>query len=243
MKTLILFLAVWMFIAVYVYRLFPLCAVPAQQGQDEFLYTQKHSGTSCSTQTANGVQSRSAGMQGLISPSIILLLTSFQCLIVVLIHNRSVFFHRFSVCRSYWVQTWLWTRCEAVTRASASRTFSMVRMLEYCIGVGMKGLMMIFNTAFALCLLTDPAQSEVMGEPHVMVEYKLGLLWKILQNTQLTLWLLLVICVLWIKKTKQKLCSVLHLYDSSLTFISIKLWESSWKYLYFFYYVLVCLTV
>lgn len=41
----------------------PICAVPAQQGQDEFLYTQKHSGTSCSTQTANGVQSRSAGMQ------------------------------------------------------------------------------------------------------------------------------------------------------------------------------------
>lgn len=23
----------------------------------------------------------------------------------------------------------------------------------------------------------DPAQSEVMGEPHMMVEYKLGLLW------------------------------------------------------------------
>lgn len=102
-----------------------------------------------------------------------------------------------------------------------------------------------FNTASALCLLTDPAQSEVMGEPHVMVEYKLGLLWKILQDTQLTLWLLLLICVLWIKKKpKQKQCSVLHLYDSSLTFISIKLWELSWKYLFFHYVlILVCLTV
>lgn len=55
-----------------------------------------------------------------------------------------LFFHRFSVCRSCRVQTWLWTRCEAVTRASVSRTFSMVRMLEYCIVVGTEGLMMIF---------------------------------------------------------------------------------------------------
>lgn len=153
-----------------------------------------------------------------------------------LIHNRSVFFfHRFSVCRSYRVQTWLWTRCEAATRASVSRTFSMVRMLEYCIVVGTKGLMMIFfNTASALCLLADPAQSEVMGEPHVMVEYKLGLLWKILQNTQLTLWLLLLICVLWIKETKQKqkLCSVLHLYDSSLSFLLN--FENQIESIYFF---------
>lgn len=34
----------------------------------------------------------------------------------------------------------------------------------------------IFNTVSDFCLYTDPAQSEVMGEPHVMVEYKLGLL-------------------------------------------------------------------
>lgn len=35
---------------------------------------------------------------------------------------------------------------------------------------------MISNTVSALCLLADPAQSEMMGEPHMMVEYKLGLL-------------------------------------------------------------------
>lgn len=52
----------------------------------------------------------------------------------------------------------------------------MVRMLEYCIVVGMAGPHDDFLTPCLLCLLTDPAQSEVMGEPHVMVEYKLGLL-------------------------------------------------------------------
>lgn len=29
-------------------------------------------------------------------------------------------------------------------------------------------------------ILNDPAQSEMMGEPHMMVEYKLGLLWKVM---------------------------------------------------------------
>lgn len=28
------------------------------------------------------------------------------------------------------------------------------------------------------CRLADPAQSELMGDPHLMVEYKLGLLWR-----------------------------------------------------------------
>lgn len=35
---------------------------------------------------------------------------------------------------------------------------------------------MLFNTVSTRCLLADPAQSEMMGEPHMMVEYKLGLL-------------------------------------------------------------------
>ena len=34
---------------------------------------------------------------------------------------------------------------------------------------------LIFNVH--LCLFSDPSQSELMGEPHLMVEYKLGLLW------------------------------------------------------------------
>lgn len=32
------------------------CAVPAEPGQDEFLHSQKHPGSSCSTQAADGVQ-------------------------------------------------------------------------------------------------------------------------------------------------------------------------------------------
>lgn len=40
---------------------------------------------------------------------------------------------------------------------------------------------MISNLSFCMstsCHLADPAQSEMMGEPHMMVEYKMGLLWK-----------------------------------------------------------------
>lgn len=63
---------------------------------------------------------------------------------------------------------------------------------------------MLSNTVSALSLLADPAQSEMMGEPHMMVEYKLGLLWKMSQDTQLTRWWLLLVCVLWFNDLKNR---------------------------------------
>lgn len=38
------------------YFVYLCCAVSDEQGQDEFIYTQKHPGSPCSTQTADGVQ-------------------------------------------------------------------------------------------------------------------------------------------------------------------------------------------
>lgn len=46
----------------------------------------------------------------------------------------------------------------------------------YLIDLSVENMMPNHHTVFVSCYLADPAQSEMMGEPHMMVEYKMGLL-------------------------------------------------------------------
>lgn len=82
---------------------------------------------------------------------------------------------RSSGCHFYPVQTWLWILFGEMMTPSALKTSSMVRI--WSPSVPDNSLNIVSWCLF--CHLADPAQSELMGDPHLMVEYKLGLLWRL----------------------------------------------------------------
>lgn len=166
----------WVFLSV--------CAVSAQPGQDEFLNTQKHPGSSRTTQTADGVQSSQTGnfIHSLLfvfslvlcfnpHPNLIFpdpapaILTEFQPGSGHAARERRV--HRL------WGHPQWWDSCTVLSNIdSAVRTWN-------------------GHVTVSVCYISDPAQSEMMGEPHMMVEYKLGLLWKKAD------FILLFVCIDW----------------------------------------------
>lgn len=150
-------------------------AVPVEPGQDEFLNTQKHPGSSRSSQTANGVQ---GGPTGSCSPFSGVLVFSFSFFLLSPDTNcifppdpaspipAELKFGSRYAAKQRWVH-WIWRHPQRWEPCP-----SFLHLQWYVCWHETIAYTVLLSFSFV-----DPAHSEVMGEPHMMVEYKLGLLW------------------------------------------------------------------